>query len=718
MEVLVGRNGAFGGMQVFQQKRKGEPDTGPTSNVARYRGWVYSAASRNAQMMAQVPLRLYATRGSGEKYAGTRYGGKRIGRTITKQEREQLSKGIAGQSARFRAAEEVEEITSHPLIDTGLTTNFLEGMTLLGLYMELTGNAYLAWEIDQIGTPTNLTVLPSQNVKAIVSMGEIVAYELGSGADKIRIPANQVAHNRFPNPSSMIYGLAPLTAVAMGADRDVDMDIYEGALNSNMGVPPYAITFTDDNVTESDIKAYKREWNAQRSGVANAGKPLFGKGSIEIKELAISPKEMAFLQGRKYTMEQIFGVFGVPPALAKTEGVPRANLESALYQWTAFTITPRLRFMEACLNAYLIPAYNEPRLFLAYDSCVTADKEFDLKRTESMLRSYVTTINEVRNSDGMEPVEWGDVPRIQSTGAALGETAAEDSKIDSEKRLKKVARTATLWADPSAFKAQDRSPDDAPSISGGENPEPTEDERKIMRVTDQIQNDQRKDILVEYDAKAPQYDAMKYEPVKYSTLYLDDAMAAMIPSWERGLIVGNIALPEGARIDVGSFIEQPKAIEAVRKNTLRFLDSESESVGREFRKRISDGIKSGDSVQQIRKRIEGMFADDARNARSLTIARTESARAIELGRESSWAESGIISGKRWDANGDSCPFCQAMHGREVSLGSNYFDQGDTLGVEFNGNKINMSLSYDATPAPPLHPNCRCVLEPIFIEDGN
>jgi hypothetical protein len=420
---------------------------------------------------------------------------------------------------------------------------------------------------------------------------------------------------------------------------------------------------------------------------------------------------MAFLQGRKYTMEQIFGVFRVPPALAKTEGVPRANLDSALYQWTAFTITPRLRYMEAAFNKQVIPLYGEPRLFVAYDNCVFEDREFDLKQRDSNLAHYVTTVNEARTSAGLDPVEWGDVPIVQATGMPLGAKAAEAAAPS--KQLAQAKSTARLGGIP-GFRQKLGDPNDAPDISGGENPQPNQTEKKIADVMDDVQREQQRDLLGEFDRVAPQFDAVDYRQMKYSTLYLDDALGSVRPAWERGLIVGNMALPNDSRIDVGSFIEQPEAQKVIKEHTLRFLDSESESVGKAFRDRIAAGLKNGDSVPELRKRIEGMFSDEARNARSLMIARTESARAIELGREIAWQESGVVSAKVWDANGDSCPFCQAMHGRTVELGGKYWEKGDTMGVEFDGQQISMSFGYDAVQAPPLHPSCRCTLEPVLI----
>jgi len=701
MGVLSAPHGSLSALQGMCSKKKGEPKTDAQSNVNRYKGWVHAAASLNSGEMATVPLRLYATRGAGQQKAGIRSGiGKSIGRTISKAERAVLAKGTAGQSARFRAAEDIEEITIHPFVV--IWGNSFFDRSLSALFGELTGNSYLAWGDGTLGTPEGLTVLPSQYVTPIVAGGEIVAYKFGKGCQKVTIPAENVAHTRFPNPCNNYLGLAPLSAAAMAADRDVDMDIYEGSLNKNHGRPDFAVILKKDGVTPKEVNSYKKEWQAQWGGVANSGKAMFTGGEVDIKNLGFSPREMAFLQGRKLTADQIFAAFSVPAALARAEGVNRATMETSVYIWHRSGILPRLRMSEAVLNEQLISRYNEPRLFVAYDNPVESDRDFELKKAETMLKNYALTINEARNAEGLESVDWGNVPLVPSSGLEIG-TQPQATVVPPMKATKAVTKAGD--------------PDDAPDLAGGPNTGPNSQEKKIMAVTNNMQTDQQRDLMGEFDrvAVTGNYDAIKYAPQSYATKYLDDAVAAMTPAWERGLVVGNIGLPDGSKIDVGAFIDQPQAQEAINKNTLKFLNSEGETIGKDFRSRLSAGIKDGDSIPELRKRIDGMFGTEERNARSLMIARTESARAIELGREASWQESGVVVGKRWDANGDACPFCQSMHGKEIGLSGNYFKMGETLTVNFEGNDVHLPFNYGDTPAPPLHPNCRCVLEPILSE---
>ena len=705
-DVFASPHGTFAAFREMTSKKIGMPKTSAKENVDRYIGWVYTASTLNSTERASVPLRLYATRSTGQSKAGVRGGiGKSIGRTVTKQERMALAKSTVGQSARFRSAVEIEEIDVHPFLD--MFNDSFEQCTLLALFEELTGNSYLAFNEGALGQPIDPVVLPSQIVKPIISGGAIVAYQVGQGIKKITIPAELVVHNRFANPKNPFLGMAPLTAIALAADRDTDMDIYEGTLNRNHARPDFGIILKGENVQRKDIEAYKKEWTAARGGVASSGQPLFMAGDADIKNFGFSPREMAFLQGRKVTMEQIFGGYGVPPALGKTDAINRANLEAAIVQWTRFTITPRLRGSESSYNSQLMPLYDEPRLFVAYDNPVPDDKEFMLKENSENLKNYVVTINEVRSQDGLPDVPWGDMPIVQSTGLPLGSTTVIPVKSAGIEHGLSGGNKSINKADP----------DNAPDISGGANPAPNAGDKAISGVTNKMQIEQGKDLTAEFDRVASQgaYDTVKFKPAAYAQSYLDEMIPLMTPQWERGLIVGNIALPEGARIDVGAFIQQPKAEKFISKTTFKFLESEGESVEREFKRQMQAGLKNGESVPELRKRLTGMFADERRNERGLMIARTESARAIEMGREASWQESGVVSAKVWDANGDACPFCQAMNGKVVELGENYWKKGDVMEVTFKDNPIKLGFSYGDTPAPPLHPNCRCVLEPKFIE---
>ena len=74
--------------------------------------------------------------------------------------------------------------------------------------------------------------------------------------------------------------------------------------------------------------------------------------------------------------------------------------------------------------------------------------------------------------------------------------------------------------------------------------------------------------------------------------------------------------------------------------------------------------------------------------------------------------------KEWLVTKDdrTCWACWPMQGKIVDLDKNFFNQGDSVTFGDGDSKITMKLDYEDVGAPPLHPNCRCVLVPWFAEE--
>ena len=207
------------------------------------------------------------------------------------------------------------------------------------------------------------------------------------------------------------YGYGPLQAGILAADLSTSMNEYETNLFLNRAHPDWALTMPADvgKPTPDQRKRTEEEWNKKYRGIKKGGKLAFLFGGAELKQLSLSPKDMAFLQGRKATLKEIAAIFGVPLSKLTTEDVNRANAEAGDYSYMKDTILPRLRRVEQKLNEKLLSMYDE-RLFCAFDNPVPADKEFHLKETTELLKVGYKTINEVRQEDGLDEVDYGNVP--------------------------------------------------------------------------------------------------------------------------------------------------------------------------------------------------------------------------------------------------------------------------------------------------------------------
>ena len=156
---------------------------------------------------------------------------------------------------------------------------------------------------------------------------------------------------------------------------------------------------------------------------------------------------------------------------------------------------------------------------------------------------------------------------------------------------------------------------------------------------------------------------------------------------------------------VASFAEsyaQQFASEATRASLLR------------VRTVIARGLENGDSPFTIADEIAKDYAFSPE--RATVVARTESARAFVEGERLGWQESNVVQGKQWLLAAGACPFCDATAQRGTAkvynLDEPFWKMGDTITTAGG----SFSVRYGDVQGAPLHPNCRCDIIPVLIED--
>lgn len=210
-----------------------------------------------------------------------------------------------------------------------------------------------------------------------------------------------------------------------------------------------------------------------------------------------------------------------------------------------------------------------------------------------------------------------------------------------------------------------------------------------------------------------------------------DLVEALSPyirrSLEHGAAVGMEALAKVAGspavAQIGWSSEQIR--EYADRTSVRLAVGAADSVNRHtevaFRELLGASVEDGDTTDQMAARVQewaGRQRDPERSTRSraLTIARTEAARAAATAEQDAWRETGLVSGKTWLLAPDPCEFCAAVakqFGKDgVGLDEPFLSKGSTVEV---GDKT-MRLDYDDVGGPPLHPNCRCAVQPVLVED--
>lgn len=280
------------------------------------------------------------------------------------------------------------------------------------IYLNLWGSAYWALERDENGRweiwplrPDRVSVVPDSQkyIRGFLYMGRNgpVAYT-----------TDEIMWMRYFNPLEEFAGLSPVAPVRLAADMGKDALRFNRNFLRNSAQPDFVL-LTNETMTDSEIEEFYTRWEARYRGPGNAHRPAIASFVRDIKTLGFSQKDMDFIQGLRWSLEEVSRAFGVPkPLLSDLERATFANINAAERIFWRNTILPELRFFEEQLNRMLLPRLGYPDLVAEFDisgiEVLREDENSRVNREAQMLDRGVLTINEVRRTRNLPDVPWGD----------------------------------------------------------------------------------------------------------------------------------------------------------------------------------------------------------------------------------------------------------------------------------------------------------------------
>ncbi len=105
-------------------------------------------------------------------------------------------------------------------------------------------------------------------------------------------------------------------------------------------------------------------------------------------------------------------------------------------------------------------------------------------------------------------------------------------------------------------------------------------------------------------------------------------------------------------------------------------------------------------------------------ARASMLAHTGAIWSYNEGALQRYEDAGVTIVEWLTADDDvRCPFCAEMNGKRIETGEPFFSSGDKLSIDEINLKIPAGAKGFDVLHPPLHPNCRCTIVPIFEESA-
>ena len=280
------------------------------------------------------------------------------------------------------------------------------------IYLNLWGTAFWSLERDENGEweiwalrPDRVSVLPDARryIRGFVYNGR---------AGPVAYTPEEMVWLRYFNPLDEYAGLSPLAPARTAVDMGRDGLRFNRNFLLNSARPDF-ILLTNESMNDVEAEEFYNRWEARHKGPANPNRPAIASFIRDIKTLGFTHRDMEFIQGLRWSLEDVSRVFGVPkPLLSDLERATFANINASERMFWRNTMEPEIGFLEEQINRMLLPRLGYPDLQIKFDlsgiEALREDENSRVSREAQLLDRGVLTINEVRRSRDLPDVPWGD----------------------------------------------------------------------------------------------------------------------------------------------------------------------------------------------------------------------------------------------------------------------------------------------------------------------
>ena len=617
--------------------------------------------------------------------------------------------------------DKVNEVENSPILDLltkpNQTSSGFDFLELTQTYLELAGNAYWLKVRNKTGNKIQqLWILrPDWVTIRFDEEGNPAKYVYRVGANVNEFDVKDIIHFKETNPKSSVYGLA----VVKPALDIISNLVYSTRWNKNFfynNARPDFWIISKSKIDKEEKEELKRKMTSEYGGVKNAHKFGFLEGDAEIKEMSNSMRDMEFTKLTEEMIVQILGAFGVGKSIVGIEGMNRAEAEAQIYTFLSLTVEPKVKKMANKINEFLVSEFGED-LYLDYDDPTPEDRQKVLNEYQTGLQNGYLAINEVRENEGLLPVDGGwdilipfsltplgsaDNPTPPTDAKKIGTINVKDYKKFKEDKWNKEMKKKILQGKKN-FK------------------ENIEIKKQLVKVlTKQVEmikslKDRKSEIWKEHDRRLKQDEKLfkafttkilrgQEERVKNSLKGISKDPYTNI-NWDDEIeLFAKISVPlytdiikrrgEYASSLIGTIFQMnPKVANYIQDKSFKFATQVNQTTENALRDTLKEGYEAGEGIPQLTSRVAEVF-DNREKWESERIARTETIEAHNQADIMAYEQSGVIAKKEWLAEPDACEICQALDSEQVLLAED-FSTGDD--------------------SPPAHPNCKCAILPV-LED--
>lgn len=558
---------------------------------------------------------------------------------------------------RKAANGDMQEVVSHKVLDLLAYVNphwtFPRLLKFIEQSLCVWGSAYLFLERGPTGLGVPSEIWWGRPDRVILHPDPVdyigkYTYRSPHGTD-ITYRASEVIRFAHPNIVEEFNGLADLAAARLAADyasagMKSNKSLFEQGLQTGGFImPKQGKKFSPEQAKELEVSIKRRFM-----GVDKSHKWGIMPFEVDLHEMGISPRDAEFLEGLNWSLEDICRAFRVPIDLVGGQRTYE-NVDAAYKAIWTNAILPEANTIAAELTEQLLPMFSgvDELKFYADDvAALQEDKNEAWTRAGDQISKGAITINEWRETQGLKPVEWGDVWWGPFTATPISDDIPVLPATDTQPRTySRMVAYGSAEHEQLYNRFVQRT-------------KPLED--RVTRLVQSLFEEQQQDIINRLHDIGP--DALATNPFD-------------LTDWQKQFRVSYAPVLEGIVKDSGDMalddlqversfrqtpppavnamnMEEPAVIEFLENRGQRFAVQINNTTWDMLVQSLSEGILAGESIPEFEDRIIAILGARIKSTPE-TIARTEVVGANNGGTLLAWVQSEIVANKKWIATLDN-----------------------------------------------------------------
>ncbi len=228
-------------------------------------------------------------------------------------------------------------------------------------YLLLWGSAYWGIERDRSGRVRELWPLRPDRMRVLPDAGRYVkGFVYEHGGDRVAYLPEEIVWFRHFNPLEEFSGLSSVAPARLAVDMGAEALKFNRHFFSNSAMPADLAITTQETPTDEEVADFYERWESRFRGSGRAHRPVLLSRGMDAKRLGLSQKDMEFLAGLRWTVDEVARAFGVPKVfLAQLEDATLSNVQAQERFLWRNTVVPELRLLEDAVTRSLAPLFEE-----------------------------------------------------------------------------------------------------------------------------------------------------------------------------------------------------------------------------------------------------------------------------------------------------------------------------------------------------------------------